>query len=530
MRFRPKIYLLLILLGAIFSALFYYLESINLNRLKHFHIQEIQAHRLSEIRYIIEDRKKLLFSLAEFLATNPNVLKAYLNNDRKALIDFAQPLWNSFKKNRLLYELHFFKRPAISYVNFFNLKEQGLDVASIRHDILTINRSFQPSAHFYVCKTFPGLRVTYPIIYNDRLLGSVSVGINIETFKEYLLALDAKEVEVILNKELLQKHLDKNIYKKYIKEAKLYKKDFLVIPATEPYPLQEKNSNKLYTKYKIYDFDHNLFGYIVTVDDLSTFKNRLQAHSLFSMLDVLGFAFLFLLAIFLVLRTIFGRIDAIAAISEYIRKKHFEKIPETPIKKPSSKIDEIYNALLDSAKELDRHIKFLTNEVEDFKNKSYIDPLTNTFNRRFLKEYGPILFEKYRLSNSPFSVLMIDIDDFKQINDTLGHDFGDFVLEEVATIIKNILRENDIVIRYGGEEFLVLLPNTSLKNGFKIAQKILQEITKHPFVLGDHKISVTVSIGVSEPHIDDTSIEDAIKRADIKLYNAKKKGKKRVEI
>jgi len=125
---------------------------------------------------------------------------------------------------------------------------------------------------------------------------------------------------------------------------------------------------------------------------------------------------------------------------------------------------------------------------------------------------------------------MLDIDNFKRINDTYGHDVGDLVLKSLAETIKGILRKNDYIIRYGGEEFLILLPNATIDRAIKVAEKIRREIENKKIKIGDKEIKFTVSLGVSEIYTSDRSLQNAIKRADEKLYKAKKKGKNRVEV
>lgn len=139
------------------------------------------------------------------------------------------------------------------------------------------------------------------------------------------------------------------------------------------------------------------------------------------------------------------------------------------------------------------------------------DALTGCFSRN--------MFEEEKLYLSGFShVMLIDIDYFKKINDTYGHDFGDMVLKEVASTIKSSIRPSDKLYRYGGEEFLLMVSNTSTKNALKIAERIRTKIQKK---------GVTVSIGVSEVNL---SLDKSIKQADTALYQAKNSGRNRVVI
>ncbi|WP_457643116.1 diguanylate cyclase [Persephonella sp.] len=165
--------------------------------------------------------------------------------------------------------------------------------------------------------------------------------------------------------------------------------------------------------------------------------------------------------------------------------------------------------------------------MERLKEQSYVDQLTGLYNRRFLEEILPKLTKQTLRRNSQLGILMIDIDNFKQINDTYGHDVGDVVLSEVADILKRSVRESDYVIRYGGEEFLIILIDVQKGKSIEVAEKIRKLVEGSYINAGDVKISPTVSIGVAEFPDDAEDIYQVIKLADMALYRAKKDGKNR---
>jgi diguanylate cyclase (GGDEF)-like protein len=125
---------------------------------------------------------------------------------------------------------------------------------------------------------------------------------------------------------------------------------------------------------------------------------------------------------------------------------------------------------------------------------------------------------------------MLDIDNFKPLNDTYGHDFGDYVLIHVCNIVRETLRSDDFFARYGGEEFVIVLPKTDIGSAFDVGKKICRQIEKSRAKMGDKVVSVTISIGLTEVHEEDTTLYDLINRADKKLYQAKRNGKNRVEV
>lgn len=125
--------------------------------------------------------------------------------------------------------------------------------------------------------------------------------------------------------------------------------------------------------------------------------------------------------------------------------------------------------------------------------------------------------------------MLCDVDLFKQVNDTYGHDAGDIVLTEIANILRSSLRASDLVFRYGGEEFLVLLMDAKKDTAVMIAEKIRANVASTQFHLGESNIHKTISIGVSEfPDKQADNIPDAIKQADIALYKAKGSGRDKV--
>lgn len=159
-----------------------------------------------------------------------------------------------------------------------------------------------------------------------------------------------------------------------------------------------------------------------------------------------------------------------------------------------------------------------------FERQARQDSLTNLPNRRGMIEHLEYEFNRSRRSKQEMSVLLCDVDNFKNVNDTYGHDFGDQVLTTIADIFQRAMRKQDIVARWGGEEFLFLLPETNAKDAFILAEKIRQKVSEHAFSNNGQSITVTVSLGVS-PVNDDVNVQQAISLADHFLYQAKAHGR-----
>ncbi len=158
-----------------------------------------------------------------------------------------------------------------------------------------------------------------------------------------------------------------------------------------------------------------------------------------------------------------------------------------------------------------------------------IDDLTGLFNRGWLnKQFSPLL-ERYKKNQQPFSYLMLDIDHFKNVNDNYGHQAGDVVLQNTATIINTAIRATDYAIRYGGEEMAILLPNTDAENAIKFAERLRKEIADNVVEYEPGKtLSITTSIGVSSLK-NNESVADLIKLADDALYYGKEHGRNQVK-
>jgi diguanylate cyclase (GGDEF)-like protein len=153
------------------------------------------------------------------------------------------------------------------------------------------------------------------------------------------------------------------------------------------------------------------------------------------------------------------------------------------------------------------------------------DPLTNVFNRRYLFDMGAKLFGMARRYQWSMTVLLIDIDHFKSINDTYGHAAGDEVLIQTARAVKNRLRETDVFGRIGGEEFVVIAPSTDLEAAKILAQDLMVRLAQGNVAWDGKNISLTVSIGIAICHPEDPSIENVIERADVAMYRAKGGGR-----
>lgn len=155
------------------------------------------------------------------------------------------------------------------------------------------------------------------------------------------------------------------------------------------------------------------------------------------------------------------------------------------------------------------------------------DELTGLANRRDMQHKLANEYARYRRSGHHFSVVLIDLDLFKKVNDDFGHDAGDAVLREFAELVQTVVRQADVAARWGGEEFLVLLPDTSLLQALALAERLRARVEATRFTFGDQTIPVTISAGVCS--ISQTgTVNDLLKQADINLYSAKDAGRNQI--
>ncbi|WP_372987659.1 GGDEF domain-containing protein [Marinobacter sp.] len=155
------------------------------------------------------------------------------------------------------------------------------------------------------------------------------------------------------------------------------------------------------------------------------------------------------------------------------------------------------------------------------------DELTGLSNRRDIQHRLASEFSRYQRAGHHFSIVLIDLDLFKSINDEYGHDAGDAVLRQFSALLRDVVRQTDVAARWGGEEFLLLLPDTSLLQALTLAERLRAEVAQARFRFKSHCLPVTISAGVCSI-AKAASIDELLKQADLNLYNAKDAGRNRI--
>jgi diguanylate cyclase (GGDEF)-like protein/PAS domain S-box-containing protein len=197
-------------------------------------------------------------------------------------------------------------------------------------------------------------------------------------------------------------------------------------------------------------------------------------------------------------------------------------------KLPSGVIVAVYSDITER-KAAEEKVQLLNAELERL---ALTDHLTNLYNRRYFMQHGAEEIKRANRNKQPLALLMLDIDDFKNVNDRCGHEAGDWALQQVAAALKASLRDTDIIGRLGGEEFGILLPNTPLHAAALLAERIRQSIAYMLLQMPEGALisSITVSVGAAAFTDATTSIDDLLRNADTAMYRAKNSGRNRVEV
>ncbi|NPA40751.1 MAG: GGDEF domain-containing protein [Aquificae bacterium] len=274
-------------------------------------------------------------------------------------------------------------------------------------------------------------------------------------------------------------------------------------------------------------------GRVVFLRDFSPILRE----ALFTPLIFLGYTLTLVVVLSLILFVLFNRIvkevSLLRRITNKFKDLDFSDVPKlNEMLKRERARDELFylkRAILAMAQELEDTINKLQVEKNRFEEMAYTDPLTGLSNRRFFMEEAKRMMDLAKRYKEPLALIMLDIDNFKRINDQYGHDVGDLVLKSLADVIKRSVRSSDIPARFGGEEFVIMLPRTDERGAVMVAERIREGFRNSKVHVNGKDVWTTVSVGIAlyEPGED---IESLIKKADEALYEAKRKGKDRVEV
>lgn len=393
-------------------------------------------------------------------------------------------------------QFHFQLANGDSFYRFHNPDKFGDNLLDVRESIRIANVEKRYIAGFEEGRTFSGYRFVYPISYEGEHVGSVEISISPQGILEELYSLDSnRDIGFILSKEVMKETVfddqqaryrinfisDEYVFDTEILAINEARSDSLKLHKNEAFltQLRELVQEDLHKKLpiskamafdkKIYliqfrpikDISKETIGYFFSFKEDSQIKSFVVARKLVSVLSSIIMLILILL------------------------------------------------------------VAYMHNRQKEIQRVAMIDNLTSLYNRHSFYPLANRELARANRNNEPLSIAMLDIDYFKKINDTYGHTVGDQVLKKVARLIKGSIRETDILTRYGGEEFIILMPSTLADGAYTVAERIRSNIEDHPF---DKPDQITISVGLSERNQNE-KIDDIIDRADKALYEAKESGR-----
>jgi diguanylate cyclase (GGDEF)-like protein len=235
----------------------------------------------------------------------------------------------------------------------------------------------------------------------------------------------------------------------------------------------------------------------------------------------------------------FGREILDRPVTDFIPRESWDKIYATINKlhkiesiklKVDDRIFELSGFFIKTEDRIEKgRVQLIIRDITEDVRLSTIDPLTNIYNKRFINEFLMKEIERSKRSNRHFSIVICDLDDFKKINDTHGHLSGDIVLQSFSQLITSTIRNQDVVGRYGGDEFMIILPDATAETAYNIIDRLRLQIEAMEIpILKDRRVKITASFGISTFPDDGMSSDDLLITSDERLYKAKSYGKNKI--
>ncbi|SFV59241.1 diguanylate cyclase (GGDEF domain) [hydrothermal vent metagenome] len=434
--------------------------------------------------------------------------QAAQTHDVKKLTLLHHKLYNLLKKDYQtmrpygMRQLHFHLPNAISFIRFHRPNKYGDSLLNIRQTLAYVNKYKIPLSAFEEGRIFNGFRNVYPLFKGKTFVGTVEISFSFSALQEFLTQTDHTSYLFILKRQIIAKKVWNDEKKNYKKsEFQDYDYDIGTLDNRMQMRLNKmyaingaiaKKINKKLAKgnsFAIYFHRNDIYEdapILITFIAVPNLDNKTVAYIInYQFADMLPLLIKNINMVFISLTLFLLLLSIIVGIYTYKEQKRREKI--------------------------------YTNATHDV--------LTGLYNRYAINYFFGQKIDESKRYNKPLSIIFCDIDFFKKVNDTYGHDMGDYVLKGIAKILKNNLRSSDISARWGGEEFLIFLPETPLNEAVKIAQKLRKLIEESLF---SSIQTVTCSFGVTELKKDDNA-NTLLKRVDKLLYKAKENGRNRIE-
>lgn len=407
---------------------------------------------------------------------------------RLALYKLLTPTYESLKTINIR-QLHFHLPNVSSFLRFHKPEKYGDSLLNIRHSLEIANQEKRYVEGFEEGRIYNGFRYVYPLFDEEkRHIGSVETSLSFKALSNDIEETLGNEIDFILKKSIVEKKVWKDEQSNYITSQ--INNRYMNEHVDESMPILSK-----------YDYINRSISQEAT--------QQMKKHQGFSICKDST------IITFIPIRNVEGDENAAYLIS-YEKSGEVNTIVNDAL--ILLMISTIILFILSSL------IFIVLQKISKIAEIATYDSLTGAYNRSTLNELLGYELERSKRKNKPLSIIFLDIDDFKSINDKYGHEKGDFVLKKVVGLMVQKLRKSDRLGRWGGEEFIIMLPETNANEAALVAEKLREVIS-----LGEYKISssVTCSFGVAT-YADNEKLDSMIARADRYLYQAKKEGKNRV--
>ena len=455
-----------------------------------YHLSDL-AHIFYALKVDQESIKRLMYEASKI--QEPSQREVI----RKRLYMALKPTYEKMKHFGVR-QLHFHLPKAISFLRFHRPNRYGDSLVGIRDTIEYVDEHKTAISAFEEGRIFNGFRNVYPIFYKKIFVGSVEISFSFEGMQEVLSKIDSTSYLFMIDKKIV--------------DAKVF---------------NSEKSNYVESEFSGYVYDSSTLKDTMQISlegmrkinraIASRVKERLQKGKLFSIIykDASLYANHSIIISFAPISNLDDRV--VAYVIHYSFGTFIDMLYDHA--------DILFVVLTLFALTLSIIVAYIVH-IEQKKRLAMHeyaihDALTGIYNRHGINEMVNQQILESKREKKGLSLIFFDIDFFKHVNDTYGHDMGDFVLKNIAKIVKKEIRSSDIFARWGGEEFILFLPSTELKDGVDVAEKLRQKIASHPFGAIE---KVTCSFGVTTLREDESKTE-FLKRADTLLYRAKALGR-----
>lgn len=533
-----KISFRFVILTALFILILYFLAEITyyysgLEKYK----QSLLKTDSADLNLLLRLKKEQLHLLSMMIANDKDVIDAYRYNKPEIIKKQLGNFWEQAYSKKLLYEVHFFKPPAENFYNFSNGSTASINVKKVRDDNVWITSSFQPSDHLMVCRSYAGVRSTYPIVdENGTILGGLSLGSKLEWLSDFLGKL--VEVPVFLTYRLeALRYLSPDAYKYYadlgkswndwllgskikgVDESIIEKIDFSKKIQTIDY----KNEEYLLILQSLVGFRGEEIGKVGVLHPVSEYNKNFLTEMLMHGSIVIVVILLFGLVMYIIARRFKSRIDSVYKLSEAFKYKQFDIVDKIEPEKENDEISLIKNDLIELGKmlrsyytQLKETVASRTKELKEVRRELESQILMDSE----LKIPNRVALEKDIKSMPDCKLALIDIYRFKSINDTYGVEVGNQILLALSQRISAMIEEYSgelKLYRSGSDEFVLLgFKDRTLEEFVECLKSIVIDIEEGTFIFEelDFDINIEVHVGVS------ISDEFLLEEADIAVHEA----------